>query len=287
MSWGGIRLWWASVETEDGRDLIRQPYSHGNVADVRDRGDVPSKPVRCTLLFDDFIGETKSPEERLEDLLLLKATGKPQLLVHPFYGSYRAYVGQFTHRYDEHGALSADAEFVADEDVGEVFTVDSVGLTLDAALDDVDTRAEDLTAELSTAELSSDMPAQASAMASVIEQATSAREKLVQLSQLSDRLFDEIDEKQLAVDVAVWPAMKAYVMLGEAARAATDLAMGDTGAFMTVRIDAPTSLWRLMADIYGANEAADRRTEAMELNDIRTPGSIPPGSTLRLRRPGG
>lgn len=286
MSWGGIRLWWESVETEDGRDLIRQPYSTGNTADVRDRGDVPSKPVRCSLLFDDFVGESTSAEERLQDLLLMKAKGKAQLFVHPIYGTYRAYIGALTHRIDSHGVITADAEFIADEDVGEVFAVDPLGTSIDVAVDTVDMRSAELSAELDAAELESDMPGEASAIGNAIDSAESARAVLVSVSSMSDRLWDEIDALQLAFDVATWPALKAYVMLGEAVRAAGDAALGDdAGAFMTVRIDAATSLRRLVTDIYGANEADDRYTEARELNDIRTPGSIPPGTSLRLRQP--
>ena len=286
MSWGGIRLWWSSVETEDGRDLAIQPYSTGNTANVRDQGDVPSKPVRVSLLFDDFIGESKTPQERLEDLLIMKARGQAQLFVHPIYGAYRAYIGQFTHHIDEHGVISAEAEFVADEDVGEVFAVDPVGVSLDVAADDVDASAAALTSELDAVGLKSDLPAQASAAGDLIAQASDARTALVQVSRRSDQLWDEIDELRIAYDVATWPLFKAYVKVGSALRAAADAVTGgDAGAFMMIRVDAPTTLLRLLADVYGADEALDRRTEAMELNDIRTPGAIPVGTQIRLRAP--
>lgn len=282
-SWGKVRLWLRSITTTDGRDVVITPYTRGNVPDVDDRGE-PPKLVRCELQFDEFIGESAAAEERLQDLLLLKSKGKAQLFVHPIYGSYLANIVDFEHTIDEHTTISASASFVAAEEVG-VFAVDPIGVSLDVATDAVDASAQELTTQLADVEDTSSLPAAATTAGTAIDEATAARDALVELSRMSDQLWDEIDQKRLAADVALWPAMKAYVMLGEATRAATDRSMGDAGSFMSVRVDVETSLRRLMADIYGAAEANERYDEARELNDIRTPGSMPPGTQLRLRQP--
>jgi hypothetical protein len=282
-SWGKIRLHLSSISTTDGRDVVITPFTRGNVPDLDDRGE-PPKEVRCALLFDHFIGDTDTPESRLEDLLLLKSKGKPQIFVHPFYGGYFAYLAAFDWTIDEHSVISATATFIASEEVN-VFSVDPVGVSLDVTTDLIDQNAAEVVSQLADVEDASALPAQATAMSSALAQATNARDGLADLSQLSDRMWDEIDQKKLAFDVATWPAMRAYVMLNEAMRAATDRSMGDAGSFMNVRIDSPTTLLRLMADIYGADQAVERRDEAMSLNDIRTPGAIPAGTQLRLRQP--
>lgn len=282
-SWGKIRLWLASITTTDGRDVVITPYTRGNLPDVDDRGE-PPKMVRCELMFDEFIGESADAKERLEDLLLLKAKGKAQLFVHPIYGGYLANIVDFDHTIDPHGTITASASFVASEEVG-VFAVDPLGVSLDVTTDTIDATATELTAQLADVEDMSALPAAATTAGTAIDDATAARDALVELSRMSDQLWDEIDEKKLAADVALWPVMKAYVLLGEATRAATDRSMGDAGSFMSVRVDVETSLRRLCAEIYGGDEANVRYDEARELNDIRTPGSIPAGTQLRLRQP--
>lgn len=282
-AWGSVPLWLASISTDEGRSVSVQQYTRGNVPHLRDVGDVP-KVVRCSLLFDDIAAETKPPLELLEDLLLLKAKGKEQLFTHPIYGTYRAMITDFSHDIDTNGNVTASASFIASEEVGSP-TVDPIGVSIDTRADSIDARTAELLSNLESVDLDSDVPDKAASASTAFDEAQSARSVLVTLSQATDRMWEEIDEKQLEADVALWPLMKAYVMLGESLRAAADVALGDRGNFMTVRIDSPTSLRRLMADIYGAREANDRHDEAIELNDIRTPGRLETGTQLRLRQP--
>lgn len=281
-AWGKTKLHLASISTVDGRDLVVTPYTRGNVADLDDRGE-PPKEARCELLFDRFIDDERSPEEQLEDFLLIKAQGKSQIFVHPFYGGYFAKLGAFEHTINA-GFITATCTFYADEEVN-VFSVDPIGVSLDIATDSIDQNAAELTAQLDDVEFTSTIPADAVTAGNAIDESTSPRDALVELSRLSDRMWDEIDATKLAFDIETWPAMRAYVMLGEAMRAATDRSMGDAGSFMSLRVDSPTSLRRLVADIYGGDQAEERYTEALSLNDIRTPGAIPAGTQLRLRQP--
>lgn len=283
-SWGKVRLYISSITTTDGRDVVIAPYTRGNVPDVDDRGE-PPKIARCELLFDQFPGEEASPESRLEDFLLLKSKGQAQLFTHPFYGAYFANLTDFEHTIVAPGVITGTATFVPSEEVG-VFGVDPIGVSLDVSTDVIAQSAQEMTDQLADVEDVSAIPAQATAAGKAIDAATRARDKLVELSRLSDRMWDEIDAKKQAADILLWPAFRAGVMLGEAVRAATDRSMGDdAGSFMSVRVDTPTSLRRLMADIYGADQADERYGEAQDLNDIRTPGAIPPGTQLRLRQP--
>lgn len=288
-SWGGVRLWLASLEADESRDVIEQEYSSGNLPDQRDRGDKPH-PARCSLLFDQFPGDPRDAKSMLEDLILAKnqqATKGPQLFTHPLWGTYLAYIGEFRYTIDSNGVITGEAVFTASEEINAV-TVDPIGVSLDVAVDDVEAAANELTAQLDDVELESDLPALAIESTTEVFDAddVSPRDVLVQVATLSDRLWDEVDDLQVAAYVETWPAMKAYVMLGEAVRAGGDRALGDQGAFMSLRVDQTTSLRRLVTELYGADEADDRYTEAMELNDLRTPGAIESGTTLRLRQPG-
>lgn len=283
-AWGAVRLWLANISTDEGRALIVQQYTRGNVPDVRNAGNVP-KVTRCTILFDEMSDDV-DPQDRLEDLILLKDKGKPQLFTHPIHGTYLAEIQDFTYAIDSHGVITADATFIATEEVGAV-TVDPIGMNPSTSVDAIDTRADELATELAAVDIESTVPADAVAASSAFDTTTTnARDVLVSVSSVSDRMWDEIEALQLAADVALWPAMKAYVMLGDAVRAGGDRQMGDLGAFMTVRVESATSLRRLMADIYGGRDASWRYDEAMSLNDIPTPGRIPGGMQLRLRQPG-
>jgi hypothetical protein len=281
-SWGSERLWLSRISTDDNRKQVVQQYTRGDVPDVDDRGNEP-KIVRCSLLFDDLTGETRDPMERLESLIALKDTGKPQLFVHPIHGTFLAAIEQFTHSIDSTNTITAEATFVATEAVG-AFAAVPIAITSEVDGSTINAAADGLTATLADVDLTSGLPDSAKAAGDVFDQANSARDVLVAVSSASDRLWSEIDELQAEADIELWPAFKAYVMLGEAVRAAGAATTGDV-PLMTTRVDGPMSLIRLMAEIYGGAEAPDRKIEAMQLNDIPTPGRIPAGTQLRLRQP--
>lgn len=287
-AWGGVRLWIASLEADEGRDVIVQPYSSGNVPDMRDRGNTPH-PARYSLLFDQFPGDARDAKSMLEDLILQKeqqGVRGPQLFTHPLWGTYLAFISEFSYSIDSNGVITGNATFLAAEEINAV-TVDPIGVGLDVSADDIEATSAELTAQLTDVDMTSTLPALAveTSTETFAADTASARDVLVEIATLSDRISDEIDDYQVAAAIETWPAMKAYVMLNESIRAGGDRALGDTGAFMSIRVDQTTSLRRLVADLYVADEAEDRYTEAMQLNDIRTPGAIPSGTTLRLRQP--
>lgn len=299
-AYGSVRLWLSRVSTSGGRSVIVQQFTTGNVPDVRDRGD-DTHTTSCAILFDEMTGDDFDPIDRLEALLALKATGKPQLFVHPIHGTYLAQLVGLEHEVDETGTISGSATFVALEEPGgnggavtagaDAFGV--VSVRPDTNVDSVDVRGKDLQSlfdtlgdgSLSSVALAA-IKSQVRGADDFLADASRARKILVDVSSASDQLWDEIDTLRLATDVALWPVMKAYVMLGDAVRGAADREMGDEGAYMTVRVGSPVSLRRLVSDIYGASQAEVRYDEARGLNDIRTPARIPTGTELRLRQPG-
>lgn len=283
-SWGTVELWLGSIETEDGRKIVVQEYTQGDQANVQNRGSVP-KTCRVQLLFDDMTGAKEEGKERLLSLIALKELGKPQIFVHPLYGRYLAEIGDFTHTISGDNTITASASFTPTETIGAV-VVDPIGVSievderaLDAAIDELKTQQADVGIDDSI------VPDMATTASGVFADAASARDVLVGISNTTEAITDEIDAKILEAEIETWPVMKAYVMLADAVRNAGDAAMGDVGNLITLRVDSPISLRRLVAELYGGDEADDRAVEAQQLNDISTPGRIPSGTKLRLRQP--
>ena len=283
-AWGGIRLWASKVSTEAGRSLAVQTYTRGDVPDAQDRGS-GLHHVRLSLLFDDMTGETKPAVERLTDLLAKINEGKAQLLTHPIEGTFLAMIGEFSYEIDEHGTITAEAQFLAVENVGAV-----VVAPLGASLDDTDaamsSAADELQQQLADLESSSDLPTKMKDVGSSwTDEAKSARDVMVDVGQLSDQMWLEIDNLELAADVALYPAMRAYVLAGEATRAAGAVASGDTASVMELTVDGPIALRTLLAQVFGADQAEGEYDRALQMNDIPNPGRIDGGTVLRLRQP--
>ena len=282
-SWAGIRLWISKITTDEGRTLVVQPYTTGDVPSVQNRGGVP-KVARASILFDDMDGEELGPGDRLLRLIEAKDSGLPSVFTHPLLGSYLAEVGEFSHTIEETGTITADITFVATEEVRAVVQPGS-GASLAAGTGQVSAAADVCALVLSDVGLESTAPARATAAAETWGGDADSRRVLVDVGALSDQIGQEIEDLNLAADLVLWPALKAFVMLADAVRAAGAAAIGDRGQLMTVRVDSPISLRAIVGGIYPADEGDARRAEALELNDIRTPARIPTGTVLQLVQP--
>lgn len=298
-SWGKCELWCSSFDTEDGRDLVVQKFIRGGGANVQNRGDVP-RVVRAELIFDDIRGQEETPDDRFVHLLGLKALGKPQLLVHPLYGSYRAEIGEFSHRIDMSGSLTATVQFVAVED--ETTTpANPIGISIDAGAATIGAFADALDNELADAGiptlgaqgLTVNQPMSLAPLSDlarhagdVLEDSTAPlRDVLAQVESVSTQLGQAIETLQTGADLALWPVHKAIVMLADATLVASNSAQGDSSGLFTMIVNQATSLRRLCADLYGENFDA-AFIDALDLNDIATPARIKSGTRLRLRQPG-
>ena len=312
-SWGSVELWLSEIETDDGRSLVIQSYTRGDTPDVQNRGGRP-KLARCTLLFDDIVGAKQSGRDRLQSMIDLKNAGRPQLFVHPFYGAYLAEIDDFSWKVDEHSVISGTCSFVAVEDTGTVIA-DPVGVSGDFDTNAIATATANLQTELTNVGLpsgtipnvpnagtlprgfSSQVPSLANALSTVFDNANgavdafgnklaTARDVFVAVGSITETISNEIDALQAATDVLLWPLFKAYIAVSDAARAAG--AAVAPSNLMTIVVNAPTSLRRLLWDLYGQVSNVDIESlivEAEELNDIRTPARIAPGTSLTLRRP--
>lgn len=111
------------------------------------------------------------------------------------------------------------------------------------------------------------------------------RQIQIDSARILDNIATCIDTGGMERDLALWGAYRALVMLGDAVRLAAVAATSETPSVFVMRVSVPTSLLPLAARIYGGANAQDRARQVAVLNDISTPGWLPPGDYLMPTRP--
>lgn len=127
--------------------------------------------------------------------------------------------------------------------------------------------------------------ADARASAAVWGQGADIRRIIADVARLAQSVGDMIDSGGFEDDIALWPAFRAAILLGDAVVSAAVAATADASSLFIMRVREPTALLPLAARVYGGREAQDRADEIMRLNDISTPGWMPPGDYLMPARP--
>lgn len=288
-AWGPILLWVANVETDNSRSLVIHEPSRGDTPVVQDRG-LATRVSRMMLLFEhDMPGEDKSPIRRFREFKEMVDAGEARLFTHPIDGSYRARVRDFRYTIDsETQTARAEVEFIPDEEVRPVSPTGP--LTSGVAGEGAVTAAADaVDAAFAAVELETDITDQARAVVegwSAAGDELGVRQVLADVADLSARYGAEINRLRLEHDLALFEAYRTMIMLGEATRVAGIAATSETSSTFTLRIDRRISLLALMAQIYGGANASDAARQALNLNDIRTPGWLEIGQILVLPQTG-
>ena len=289
ITWGLVRLWAASQDVDVSRTLVPHELAQGNTHPLHDAGLGP-RPINLSLMFDDFPGETTTPEQRLERLLAQHRGGQAHMFTHPIEGSFLAKIGRFSYSIDEFGVITADAEFLPDDDIASVSPT-GAGVPGIAGEATVAAAADALDFELETVYDQSILDLEDSPLV-VTEMAREAvtawneaetvptREIITDTADISDRLSSMIEDLALEDDLALFDVWKATMMLGEAVRSAAIAATSEVPAVFVVKVTTPVLLLRLCAQIYGGAEAEDRERQVRELNDIRSPAFFGPGELL-------
>lgn len=397
-SWGRIRLFASHIRTDSGRTQVVHNLSSGDIHPVQDRG-LRERRVHLRVQFDDFPG-APSPRDAALALESAKNTGQAAIFQHPILGRYMASVGDFSSEADESSVISADVEFIQeDEDIAITPTgaassgasgeslVNSAAAAVDGELEKVGqlkisgpsassilsrvrggtslagslsaSLSVDLSVDLSvqfsanlaasiTADANANAAAQASANASAnaavsasatglasatatatavatgtasafadasiaLAAAASAeasvglfaattidarvavaswqtgdvptRQIMIDAARISNNIATMIEVGGFERDLALWPAFRSAIMLGESVRSAALSATSETPSVFVMRVLEPTALLPLAARVYGGADALDRARQITELNDISTPGWIPAGDYLMSTRP--
>lgn len=289
ITWGGIRVWATSIDTEGGRNVIVHDLTQGDEHPTHDTGQ-NAKRTRMSILFDDFPGETEEPTVRARRFQLAVNTGAEAVLTHPLFGSYQAKVGQCSMKIDEHGVISGDVEFIPTEAVRAVSPA-GAGAPGVAGEASVNAAADEHNAAMDRVSLLLDLEDSPAVTASAAVatwnegETVPTRQIIADTADISNSLARMIDEQGLEDDLALFDVYRATIMLGEAVRSAAIAATSETPAVFVMRVTTPVSLLPLCARTYGGAEAEDRERQVRELNDIRTPGWFGPGELLMPVRP--
>jgi len=117
------------------------------------------------------------------------------------------------------------------------------------------------------------------------DEETNTRKIAIDAARLSESIATMIEVGELETELALFPAYKAAIMLGDAIRSAAVAATSETSTVFVMRVMTPVALIALAAKVYGGREAQSRARQIASLNDIRTPGWLEPGDYLMPTRP--
>lgn len=292
-SFGGVRLDVQSLRDDLSRALARHTYPHRDGADTEDMGAEP-RVTNCKVIFFPPRGlADESALERFKAFVRVVNQGEPQTFVHPLLGSYKASVGTCNAEATAglRDTIMVDVEFVEDAPDSAIFdenpgnpvlsAVDDVkasSAALDKAVDDVNTRKP-------SAPVSTTVGATATTEVSRWGDADGVTERDVRLAaaSLSTTISSETDRLELATNIDRWPLAEALANLHYSVRRAAETFIETTPRIFEITVDKPTPLLTIAANVYGADQAADRYEQLLKLNDVRNPLRIEAGTVLRAQ----
>jgi hypothetical protein len=280
---GGLRLWVSRWVTKKSRTIVKYPPAAGDDTPVEDRGE-DLVEARASLLFDFMRGDALSPLDRLNQFKAL-LNGERRVLTHPIEGSFQALVEGFEYTLDDSSSISAECTFIAAQPIPDALPPGSTSIPASGA-GGVDAAAADYKAELADFGLDDDGLADAATTAAdgwASRVDVSTRDVVAESGQLSSQISDKANT--LTNDMEAWQMFKSTLLLGLSLRSAAQNALNGDAAGFIVRLATDTSLRSLLASEFGADQVEFRLAQALDLNDLATPGLIPSGSEVRLPSP--
>lgn len=280
--YGQIKLWASDISTSSGRDIVVHKLSRGNLHPLQDRGRTV-RIAKVTLQFDEMDGDDMTARERLDAIEDYIAEGEPQIFQHPLVGSYLARMGSVEGRVGADSVITAEVEIYPEQ---EPQAVTPIGFGTTPTSADISAAADAFDFELETVSLDSDIGDRARAIdAGWKGGKIDTRTVLDNVAQFSDYVAFEIERLGFESDMANWGAFRALILLSDAVLAGGRAATSDVAQVFTMKIARTIALNTLLARVYGGTDVEARREQAMQLNDIRTPGWLTIGTELRLPLP--
>lgn len=277
--WGSVRLYIADLDGDLGRSLVVHEPSTGNAFTLQDRGEKPDR-TNAVVVFCTVPTETDHWKKRYDAFKALRDKGEAQLFVHPLHGSYIAKIGECRLMMSsETDGVTLSVEFIRDGDVVAVSDV-GAGITPAAGPEAVSMAATDVDASLAELGLSSTVPAEAVVASEAWAEAEEpdSRTVFAELGSLVAKVEDEVVRLELLTDLDRWPAYRDMVIL----RAHLVDAAAAVASF-SQQIAEYVVLRSIPARVLGAQIAGARYAEAFAkefvlLNDLASPGLVPPGT---------
>lgn len=282
-SFGGIPLLIANLSSDSGRDIAIQSPARGDDHGLQDRGR-RLLTTDATLLFIEQAGQDPYLI-RFDRVRALALSGEPQIFSHPILGSYRARIGTFVFRASaDELSIEVNAQILAETEPQLVFPTTG-GVSGEAGLEAVTAAAAAATTKLGDVGLTSGAPVACTTAVeswSTAGEDLDAQDVLAQLGSLLAQIATDIEDLELATDIARWEAFRALIALDYQLRRAGEAFTASVSRVFDLVITRPEPMRAICARVYGAALAEDRAQQVTRLNRIRTPGRVPAGTRLKM-----
>lgn len=277
--WGSSRLYIADLDGDLGRSVVVHEPASGNAFTLQDRGEKPDR-TNAVVVFCYVPTESDSWQKRYNAFKALRDKGEAQLFVHPLHGSYLAKIGECRLMMSsETDGVTLSVEFIRDGDVIAVADV-GAGITPAAGPEAVAMAATDADASLAERGLSSTVPTEAAAASAAWAEAEEpdSRTVFAELGSLVAKVEEEVVRLELMTNLDNWDAFRDFTILRahlvDAAAAVASFSQ-QIAEYVVLRA-IPARV--LGAQLAGARYAEDFAKEFVLLNDLTSPGLVPPGT---------
>lgn len=274
--WGELVLDDVQVSTARQRGLVTQLPARGRGGFVQDRGP-ELRDCRVTVQWTKRSNDD-DPQARYRKLLALD-DGKTRLFVHPIDGAFPAKMSIEDESIQQR-QIDVVVRFV--EDRGSVGS-NSAGITVHAAVEAAQKRADDAGRTLAAAGLPTDVAEQSAALATGwLESTPVADDVHTGLSRQTAAIGEAIRTQQLEYKPGKLDAYLSLLALSAALTDAASVVTAASPSLVRLEIGAPGTLLALAASLYGGKVAARRAEEIMRLNSLRSSNVIAAGTTLMV-----
>lgn len=297
-SFGGVPIDIQETSDSMGRALARHTYPYRDGTDLEDVGSEP-RTTECRIVFFGT-GDGDDIRARISAFLAAVNSGRAQTFVHPITGAYKARASnvQMSAAAEPRDTVMISCTFEEDTTEPAVFDVSSGApsstgaeavASASKALDDalLEVQAEDLINNdgVLSDDLAEPITVGATATATVAKwsdpaSALNVRDVTNQAVTLTRQIEAEVERLELATDVSRYPLIRAFTDLQAAVRKAAQAVAATSPRIVEFTVTAPIPLIILCARTYGAEDAAAREEEILQLNDIRNPARLEPGQKI-------
>lgn len=284
-SFGDIPLQAVSLTTQRGRDIVVQSPSRGNKHTLSDRG-LRQQQTTYAILFNNH-PDLAPYTDRYDQFLALAEGTQAQVFSHSMDGAYLAKIGEINVEHDS-SALEIRITctiYRQDEPVAKLGG--GAGVAPTAGLESVTVAAAAADEMLAELDLETDVTTD---MVDAVTEWSEAEDLdsndvFLRVASLIAELDAAVVELELTADLDRWQAYEAMMLVRYQLVLAAEAFTAAAEIIVEATVDEPMPVLAIAAEIYGAEEAQERADEITRTNRLRTPGLVPRGTVLKVRRP--
>lgn len=288
-SFDGVRFDVLSASVSHGPNVAAHVYPKRDGANLEEMGRAPWTCTMEIVFFDRDAqpGEetpVESYEDRFQNFDFLVHDGGVRTLVHPYVGAIRAVITDFSHQgTGDLEGIQATVTFVEEISEDPVFAV-GAGATTTAGSQEVLSSVVSANKALEDQGLESSTTADALTAAQnwEFDPELSTRQVHSEMSQINNRLNEELTAFETGYGIASHPIMKQYMLLQYNMRRAADAFSSETARIVKINVTEPLPLRIIAARFYGAKTSSQRLQELIELNpNLTHPALVPAGAVIK------